>query len=133
MLAQVLHVPHFEAGPLRRTEALRDGDQLAVGKDETPDETAGLISAPLRALLGDRVVQKESAGTQRLVRSTKIIGEARTADVLEHPDAHDLVEALAAQLAIIAELDRRERRDPAEAMRRRASSHCRRLSVIPSA
>ncbi len=42
---------------------------------------------------------------------TKVLSEARAADVLEHADAHDLVESLALQFAIVAQLHTRSIRD----------------------
>ena len=61
--------------------------------------------APPEALIGNSVIEKKSARAQRLVRRTKVLRKPRAPDVLEHADADDLVEAFAAQFAIVPQLD----------------------------
>src|SRR5579862_8519445 len=117
MLAQILDVAHFKAGRLSRFQRRRNVDHLAVWKDKAAQESAATLAASA-ALIGDCMIQKEAARAQRGVRGAKIIAEPGTADVLEHSDAHDLVELLAAQLAIVAA---RRVRDPSGRLQRSAA------------
>ncbi len=114
MLAQVLHVAHLEAALLRHQVRLAEYHQLHVGEDVSIAEIAdheatnrplpGRVPPPGGARVhGDAVVQEEPAGPEQLIDLGKVLRMA-AAHVLEHPHARDLVEQLAAQVAIIHQL-----------------------------
>ena len=56
-------------------------------------------------LVGDAVIQEQTAGAKRLESALEIRGLHPPADVFHHPDADDLVEAQGSEVAIVAHFD----------------------------
>src|SRR5579875_3038303 len=105
VLTQILDIADLEADPFGDRIAVGDRDEIAVGEDVAIDESAGADPASLRGLIGDPMIEKEPAGSQRGKDRFEIALQPRTTDVFDHPDAHDLIEDLVAQLPIVAQLD----------------------------
>src|SRR5579871_4391135 len=91
MLAQTLHVAHFQACLLRRFEGGMDRFQFAIGKDVTLREWLASWFA-LPAAQRDAVIEKDAASPQERIRLLKIQRQHSAADVLKHTDADQLIE-----------------------------------------
>src|ERR1700736_5664799 len=104
MFAQALDVPRFESRSFGRRDHMVRGRQLPIGKYVLVDERVG---SPERAenSLADRlrpcfaktdysVIQEQPTGLESAVRRCEVNRQVTESDVLDHPDAGDLVVAV---------------------------------------
>ena len=99
-----LDVVDDEAGALQRELHPRHVQRLAVGKDIALRHRPGLVVDAVLEL-GDAVVEQPPAWLQQPRQAGRIGVDLVLADVLDHADARDRVERLAAQLAIVGHLE----------------------------
>lgn len=107
MRAQTLDVPDFEALCLHVPHDAAHAVELPVREDIAVDEARGDGLAPAVLLVRDAVIQHQAAWDQQPLRRGEVARQVAQADVLEHPDAGNLVPAcLPGQIPVVHQLDR---------------------------
>ena len=110
---EVLDVEGLEPRPLERREHPGEVEQLAVGEDVAVRELAADVDA---VLLGgdpdDPVVEYPAVGLQYPLDLAAVLVDLGLADVLDHPDARDGVEAVIGEVAIVGYPDLDQVADP---------------------
>ena len=103
VLSERFGVARLEARLLHLGQDARERLELAVGEDEPPGE--GLGVSLLLARADDAVVQQDAAGLQQLAQVGEVGRQLRRADVLDHPDARDLVVGAVVGVPVVGEPD----------------------------
>src|SRR3990172_3788887 len=102
LFAQAFDIPYFESTLLRRPGAHIDRNRFGIGKDERVGEGR---AARIEFLVGDAVIQEDSARTQEAPALFEIGRKHLFADMFDHTDACQFVERLRGfQLTIIPNL-----------------------------
>src|SRR4051812_9298112 len=100
---EALDVLGGEARGLERVQDPREMQRRGVGEDEALGEGPGL--GVTMAQPSDAVVEQLAARLQQRLQPPGVLVDLRVADVLDHADAGDRVEALAGQLAVVGDAD----------------------------
>src|SRR5579883_997403 len=101
--AQVFHIEHFEAGPLRFVYNIREMRQLATGKHASLQEQCrGPNQHTFRT--NDSPVKKDTAVGEERMNLSEVFAQMSAPDVFKHPDRGNLVEA-SLKVAVISLFD----------------------------
>src|SRR6188472_3831262 len=99
IVAELLDVAGDEAGPLERQQHAREMQRFGIGEDVALRERSGLGVAVAEA--SDAVVEQAPTRLEQAGQGAGVDVDLGLANVLDHADAGDRVEALAGQVAVI--------------------------------
>src|SRR3954447_18090761 len=103
VVLEAFDVLDLEARALERQLDAREGQRVPIGEDVALGERPWVGRVGIEAC--DAVIQQAAAGLEQAVQLLRVAVDLHFADVLDHADRCDRIEALSVQLAVVLHAD----------------------------